>query len=57
MPLYEYKCPENHVFEKIKKFSESLTEKCPVCKLEAQKQITAPKGINGGFYDTKMRVQ
>jgi putative FmdB family regulatory protein len=31
MPIYEYKCPDGHVFELFHGISEPAPEVCPIC--------------------------
>lgn len=55
MPLYEYECKKcHHRFEKIQKFSDPHTKKCPKCGGPVEQLISAPtvqfKG--SGFYVT-----
>lgn len=43
MPLYDYKCPEGHVFEQFQKMGEGAgTVICPSCRGIAEKQLSAP---------------
>jgi putative FmdB family regulatory protein len=43
MPLYEYLCKKcGHVFEKIVKFSDRPTKKCPECGGAVEQTISAP---------------
>lgn len=43
MPLYEYLCADcHHLFEKIGKFTEPQTRKCPKCGGKAKRQLAAP---------------
>lgn len=56
MPLFEYNCKEHGNFEKIKKISEREVANCPVCDVECQQQLSAPKMLNGGFYDKSARL-
>ena len=42
MPIYQYKCPKGHVFDKRLEFKESQSASCTRCGLMAAKQITAP---------------
>jgi putative FmdB family regulatory protein len=43
MPLYEYECKKcHHRFEKIQKFSDPHTKKCPECGGPVEQVISAP---------------
>jgi putative FmdB family regulatory protein len=43
MPLYEYECKKcHHRFEKIQKFSDRHTKKCPECGGAIEQVISAP---------------
>ncbi len=43
MPLYEYECKKcGHRFEKIVKFSDKPTKKCPECGGAVEQTISAP---------------
>jgi putative FmdB family regulatory protein len=43
MPLYEYECKKcHHRFEKIQKFSDRHTKKCPECGGPIEQVISAP---------------
>ena len=43
MPLYEYECKKcHHRFEKIQKFSDPHTKKCPQCGGPVEQVISAP---------------
>lgn len=43
MPLYEYECKKcHHRFEKIQKFSDRHTKKCPRCGGPVEQMISAP---------------
>jgi putative FmdB family regulatory protein len=43
MPLYEYECKKcHHRFEKIQKFSDPHTKKCPECGGAVEQVISAP---------------
>lgn len=54
MLLYDYKCQSKDCakeYEKIKKISERDTDVCPDCHRLAVRLVSAPKHVNGGFYD------
>jgi len=48
VPVYEYKCPDNHRFTVVRPMSESSKHaECPECGKPAPREITAPQ-IKGG---------
>lgn len=55
MPIYEYKCPGcGHLFEVLRKISDSPDGKCPRCQKQA-KRVFHPVGVifkGSGFYTT-----
>ena len=42
MPLYEYECPKDGLFERIQKFSDPPLEACPTCGGPIEKLLSAP---------------
>jgi putative FmdB family regulatory protein len=42
LPLYEYQCPKDGTFEKIRKFSDPPLAACPTCGGPIEKLISAP---------------
>ena len=55
MPIYEYKCPEGHVFELFHGISEAPPEVCPVCGKGPVTRVLHPVAIHfkgSGFYST-----
>ena len=42
MPLYEYQCPKDGTFEKIRKFSDPPLVACPTCGGPIEKLLSAP---------------
>ena len=42
MPLYEYQCPKDGTFEKIRKFSDPPLTACPTCGGPIEKLVSAP---------------
>jgi len=56
MPTYEYECKKcGHHFEKLQKMSEPPLKKCPKCKGEAKRLISAGAGLifkGSGFFAT-----
>ncbi|MGN6379200.1 MAG: FmdB family zinc ribbon protein [Gaiellales bacterium] len=54
MPLYEYRCQNDHRFEVLQKFSDDPIEVCEVCGAPAQR-VLHPVAIHfkgSGFYST-----
>lgn len=56
MPIYDYKCAKHGEFQKNAKIAERDQVRCPKCDRECERLISAPRGINGGYYDTVTRV-
>lgn len=54
MPIYEYKCDNDHVFDVMQKMAEEPLTECVECGAPAHRVLTAPavhfKG--SGFYNT-----
>ena len=42
MPLYEYECPTDGLFERIQKFSDPPLAACPTCGGPIEKLLSAP---------------
>ena len=42
MPLYEYQCPNDGVFELVRKFSDPPLTACPTCGGPVEKLMSAP---------------
>ncbi len=42
MPLYEYECPKDGTFERIRKFSDPPLTACPTCGGPIEKLLSAP---------------
>ncbi|MDX6532765.1 MAG: hypothetical protein QOF68_509 [Gaiellales bacterium] len=54
MPIYEYRCENDHRFEALQKFSDDPIASCEVCGLPAQR-VLHPVAIHfkgSGFYST-----
>jgi putative FmdB family regulatory protein len=59
MPIYVYKCPQNHTTEKVMRITEdSKVIPCPQCSEEAVKQIAqvAKAQFSGGGW-TPQRLE
>jgi putative FmdB family regulatory protein len=55
MPIYEYKCPDGHVFELFHGISEPPPEVCPVCGKGPVTRVLHPVAVHfkgSGFYST-----
>jgi putative FmdB family regulatory protein len=55
MPLYEYKCPDGHVFELFHGINEDAPEVCPVCGKGPVTRVLHPVAVHfkgSGFYST-----
>jgi putative FmdB family regulatory protein len=54
LPIYEFKCPEGHVFEVFQRMSDPPPEVCPVCGRPVEK-VLYPVAVHfkgSGFYST-----
>ena len=55
MPLYEYKCPNGHLFEVIHGMTEPSPEVCEVCGVGPVRRVLFPVAVHykgSGFYST-----
>jgi putative FmdB family regulatory protein len=55
MPIYEYKCPQGHVFELFHGISEPAPEVCTVCGKGPLVRVLHPVAVHfkgSGFYST-----
>jgi putative FmdB family regulatory protein len=55
MPLYEYKCPNGHLFEAIHGMTEPSPEACEVCGASPLQRVLYPVAVHykgSGFYST-----
>lgn len=55
MPIYEYRCQECGIFEKMQKISDQPLKNCPTCKGEVERLVSRDIGIafkGPGFYKT-----
>lgn len=53
MPVFEYKCSVcGHSEDRIRKWDVTQIE-CAECGGQSDKQVSAPKHVNGGFYDNR----
>jgi putative FmdB family regulatory protein len=55
MPIYEYRCPEGHTFERFQSMTAPSPEKCDVCGRSPVEVVLYPVAIHykgSGFYST-----
>jgi putative FmdB family regulatory protein len=55
MPIYEYRCPNGHVFELFQKIGDAPPEKCEVCGEGPLERVLYPVAVHfkgSGFYTT-----
>ena len=55
MPIYEYRCPQNHVFEVFQRMSDPPVETCEVCGEGPVVRVLYPVAVHfkgSGFYTT-----
>jgi putative FmdB family regulatory protein len=55
MPIYEYRCPNGHTFERFQSMSAPAPEKCDVCGAVPLELVLYPVAIHykgSGFYST-----
>jgi putative FmdB family regulatory protein len=55
MPLYEYKCPNGHLFEVIHGMTEASPEVCEICGASPVRRVLFPVAVHykgSGFYST-----
>ena len=55
MPIYEYRCPEGHTFERFQSMTAPAPEKCDVCGAAPLEIVLFPVTIHykgSGFYST-----
>jgi len=55
MPIYEYKCPNGHLFEEFHGMSEPGPEACEVCGGAPLERVLHPVAVHykgSGFYST-----
>ena len=57
MPTYEYMCASGHRYEKREGFDAPARQKCPKCRKDAQRLLSAPAVVfkGSGFYKTDSR--
>ena len=55
MPIYEYRCPNGHTFERFQSMTAPAPEKCDVCGAAPLEIVLFPVAIHykgSGFYST-----
>jgi len=55
VPIYEYRCPEGHVFERFQSMTAPAPERCDVCEAAPVQLVLYPVAIHykgSGFYTT-----
>jgi putative FmdB family regulatory protein len=55
VPIYEYRCPEGHTFERFQSMTAPAPEKCDVCGASPLELVLYPVAIHykgSGFYST-----
>ena len=55
MPIYEYRCPEGHTFERFQSMTAPAPEKCDICGASPVEIVLYPVAIHykgSGFYTT-----
>jgi putative FmdB family regulatory protein len=55
VPIYEYRCPNGHVFERFQSMTAPAPEKCDVCGAAPVEVVLYPVAIHykgSGFYST-----
>jgi putative FmdB family regulatory protein len=55
MPIYEYRCPNGHVFEVFQRMDDPPPEKCETCGAGPLQRVLFPVAVHfkgSGFYST-----
>ena len=55
MPIYEYRCPNGHVFEVFQRMDDPAPEQCEVCDASPVQRVLYPVAVHfkgSGFYST-----
>ena len=55
MPIYEYRCPNGHVFELFQRMADSAPDACEVCGAGPLERVLYPIAVHfkgSGFYST-----
>jgi putative FmdB family regulatory protein len=55
MPIYEYRCPNGHVFELFQRMDDPAPKTCPTCDAGPVERVLYPVAVHfkgSGFYST-----
>ena len=55
MPIYEYRCPDGHVFELFQRMTDPPAERCEACGKGPVEKVLYPVSVHfkgSGFYAT-----
>ena len=55
MPIYEYRCPNGHVFELFQRIGDAPPPKCEICDEGPLERVLYPVAVHfkgSGFYST-----
>jgi putative FmdB family regulatory protein len=55
VPIYEYRCPNGHVFELFQRMDDPPPETCPTCEASPVEKVLYPVAVHfkgSGFYST-----
>jgi putative FmdB family regulatory protein len=55
VPIYEYRCPNGHVFELFQRFDDPPAEACEICGASPVEKVLYPVAVHfkgSGFYST-----
>jgi putative FmdB family regulatory protein len=55
MPIYEYRCPNGHLFELFQRMTDALPEECEICGAAPVERVLHPVAVHykgSGFYTT-----
>ena len=55
MPIYEYRCPNGHVFELFQRFHDPQPDACETCGASPLQRVLYPVAVHykgSGFYST-----
>jgi len=55
MPIYEYRCPNGHVFELFQRMTDPAPDGCEVCSAGPVERVLYPVAVHfkgSGFYST-----
>ena len=57
MPIYEYRCPNGHVFELFQRIGEAAPEKCEVCDATPVERVLYPVAVQLKAFGTFALVE